>query len=169
MWLYVDILQVSISCFISCYNIASKFVYSNSIARACFIFLLCTLMTSANKSLKKKIFHWVENVIKQVVHQYMKHLGSLESTQEARVALGYASSNSYTSFMLSKFLRASHLDERMLTHELIVNCSVTRIERAYNISSVNPLTSKILLVILLIISHTVLVMLVWRIWYWIIL
>ena len=33
------------------------------------MFLLCTLMTSANKSLeKKKIFHWVENVIKQLVH-----------------------------------------------------------------------------------------------------
>ena len=38
------------------YNIASKFVWSNSIAWACFIFLLCTLMTSANKSLKKKNF-----------------------------------------------------------------------------------------------------------------
>ena len=50
------------------YNIASKFVYSNLIARACFIFLLCTLMTSANKSLEKKIFHQVENVIKQLVH-----------------------------------------------------------------------------------------------------
>ena len=36
------------------YNIASKFVQSNSIAWAYFIFLLCTLMTSANKSLKKK-------------------------------------------------------------------------------------------------------------------
>ena len=34
------------------FNIASKFVYSNSIARACFIFLLCTLMTSANISLE---------------------------------------------------------------------------------------------------------------------
>ena len=29
---------------------------SNSIARACFIILLCTLMTSANKSLEKKNF-----------------------------------------------------------------------------------------------------------------
>ena len=36
------------------------------------------------------------------VHQDMKHLGSLESTQEARVALGYASSNFYASFVLSK-------------------------------------------------------------------
>ena len=87
---------------------ASKFVSSNSIARACFILLLSTLMTSANVSLEKKIFHRVENVIKQLVHtsacvhRDMKHLGSLESTQEARVALGYASSNSYASFVLSK-------------------------------------------------------------------
>ena len=48
------------------YNIASKFVYSNSIALACV--LLCTLMTSANKSLEEKIFHQVKNVIKQLVH-----------------------------------------------------------------------------------------------------
>ena len=32
----------------------------------------------------------------------MKHLGSLESTQEARVPQGLAESNSYASFMLSK-------------------------------------------------------------------
>ena len=36
------------------------------------------------------------------IHRDMKHAGSLESTQEARVALGYASSNSYASFVLSK-------------------------------------------------------------------
>ena len=51
-----------------CYNMASKFVSSNLIARACFIFLLSTLMTSANVSLEKKIFHRVENVKKQLVH-----------------------------------------------------------------------------------------------------
>ena len=34
------------------------------------------------------------------IHQDMKYLGSLESTQEARV--GYASSNSYASFVPSK-------------------------------------------------------------------
>ena len=89
-------------------NIASKFVWSNSIARACFLFLLCTLMTSANKSLQKKIFHQVENVIKQLVHtsavcsSRYEALGSLESTQEARVAIDYPSSNSYVSFVLSK-------------------------------------------------------------------
>ena len=59
--------KVKISCN-TIYNIASKFVLSNSIVLACFIFLLCTLMTSANKSLEKKNFHWVENVIKQLVH-----------------------------------------------------------------------------------------------------
>ena len=31
-----------------------------------------------------------------------KNVGSLESTEEARVALGHASSNSYASFVLSK-------------------------------------------------------------------
>ena len=37
----------------------------------------------------EKIFHWVENVIKQLVHtsacvhQDMKHLGSLESMKDA--------------------------------------------------------------------------------------
>ena len=98
MWLYVDILQVSISCFISCYNIASKFVYSNSIARACFIFLLCTLMTSANESLKKKIFHWVENVIKQLVHTSavcsLRYEALGKFREHSRVALSYALSNS---------------------------------------------------------------------------
>ena len=34
-------------------------------------------------------------------YRVMEHLGSLESTQEARVALGYASGNSYASFVLS--------------------------------------------------------------------
>ena len=45
-----------------------------------------------------------------------------QSTQEARIALGYASSNSYASFVLStgNFLRASYLDERTLTYEPIV-------------------------------------------------
>ena len=52
-----------------CYNIASKFVSSSSIALACFIFLLCTLTTSANKSLEEKKFCiGLKNVIKQMVH-----------------------------------------------------------------------------------------------------
>ena len=74
-------------------------------------------MTSANVSLEKKIFHRVENVIKQLVHtsacvhRDMKHLGSLESTQEARVTHLSCSPN---------FPRASYLDERTLTYEPIV-------------------------------------------------
>ena len=50
----------------------------------------------------------------------IEHLGSLESTQEARVALGCASCNSYASFALSKLPSAQYLDIRTLTHELIV-------------------------------------------------
>ena len=77
------------------HNIASKFVKSSSIAQTCFIFLLCTLMMSANKSLGKKNFHQVENVIKQLVHTSAVRSSryealvkfNLESTQEARVAL----------------------------------------------------------------------------------
>ena len=37
----------------------------------------------------------------------IEHLGSLESTQEARVALGCASCNSYASFVLSRVLNIS--------------------------------------------------------------
>ena len=51
----------------------------------------------------------------------MKHLRSLESTQEARVALG----NSWVSFSifraLQNFPRTSYRDNRTLTHEPMVN------------------------------------------------
>ena len=55
-------------------------------------------------------------VIKQLVHAFSctyielwMHLGSLESTQEARVALGCASSNSYAaSLVLSKLPACIH-------------------------------------------------------------
>ena len=57
-------------------------------------------------------FHYV---IKELVHAFSSvyielwmDLESLESTQEARVALGYASSNSYASLMLSKFPACIH-------------------------------------------------------------
>ena len=46
----------------------------------------------------------------------MKHLGSLESTQEARVARVLCSPN---------FPRASYLDERTLTYEPIVGNVMT--------------------------------------------
>ena len=75
---------------------------------------------------RKKIFHRVENVIKQLVRASacvrwdMKHLGSLESIQEARVALGYALSNSYTSFMLSK-LPVCFISRWMHT-DIWINC-----------------------------------------------
>ena len=50
----------------------------------------------------------------------IEHLGSFESTQEARVALGCASCNSYVSSVLSK-LPACSMSRRTLTYELIVN------------------------------------------------
>ena len=41
-------------------------------------------------------------------------LGSLESTQAARVALGSASSNSFASFVLSKLSACIHKHEQIL-------------------------------------------------------
>ena len=52
IWVMFLIVFVDVAVTAVIFNIASKFVYSNSIARACFIFLLCTLMTSANISLE---------------------------------------------------------------------------------------------------------------------
>ena len=60
----------------------------------------------------------------------MKHAGSLESTQEARLALGYASSNSYASSkLLIPACFISYLHERTLTHEPIVKYIIVRVER----------------------------------------
>ena len=56
-----------------------------------------------------------------VHYRVMEHLGSLESTQEARVALGYASGNSYASFVLSKLPACSITRWCTLKHEPIVN------------------------------------------------
>ena len=55
-----------------------------------------------------------------VHHRVMEHLGSLESTQEARVALGYASGNSYASFVLFKLPACSITQWCTLKHEPIV-------------------------------------------------
>ena len=63
-------------------------------------------------------------MLQQCVYRDIEHLGSLESTQKARVALG----NSYASFVLSKLPRAQYLEIRTLTHELIVNYNIPRIE-----------------------------------------
>ena len=59
------------------YNIASKFVQSNSIARACFIFLLCTLMTSANKCL--------ENSVSDFLHFAFKNGRNLQQNVELQM------------------------------------------------------------------------------------
>ena len=73
---------------------------------------------------RKKVFHWVENVIKQLVHTSAvcslryEVLGKFR--EHSRVALSYTSSNSYASFVLSKLPHASYLNECMLTYEPIV-------------------------------------------------
>ena len=54
------------------------------------------------------------------VHWDIKHLGSLESMQEARVAQGVASINSYASFELSK-LPARFISWWMHT-DVLTNC-----------------------------------------------
>ena len=56
-----------------------------------------------------------------VHYRVMEHLGSLESTQEARVALGYPSGNSYASFVLSKLPACSITRQCTLKREPIVN------------------------------------------------
>ena len=59
----------------------------------------------------------------------MKHAGSFESTEEAKVALGDASSNSYASFLLFKFPRGSYVNELTLKHEPIVNYKMPKYAR----------------------------------------
>ena len=49
-------------------------------------------------------------MLQQCVYRDIEHLGSLESTEKARVALG----NSYAFFVLSKLPRAQYLDIRTL-------------------------------------------------------
>ena len=110
------------------HNTASKFVWSNSIAWACFIFLLCTLMTSANKSLEKKNFPSGWKCYKTIgsyvscafieiwstweVWRALKKLELLSATPRATLTHLSCSPN---------FPCASYLDERTLMYEPIVN------------------------------------------------
>ena len=55
-------------------------------------------------------------MLQQCVCRDIEHLGSLESTQEARVARGVTPLSCSPNFP-----RAQYLDIRTLTHELIVN------------------------------------------------
>ena len=71
-----------------------------------------------------------------VVHyRVMEHLGSLESTQEARVALGYASGNSYASFVLCKLPACSITRWCTLKHEPIVKYNIFSIDLTSNVHS----------------------------------
>ena len=115
------------------YNIASKFVYSNSIARACFIFLLRTLMTSANISLKTKNFPSGWKCYKTIglyvsctfieiwsTWEVKRVLKKLEPTPRATLTHLLCSPN---------FPRASDLDERTLTYEPLVKFSRAKLRQ----------------------------------------
>lgn len=79
------------------YNIASKFVHSNSIARGCFIFLFVTLMMST-------LNNW-----------FMRQLCVYRDMIEA---LGKFARETLTHLSCSpSFPRASYLSKRTLTHE----------------------------------------------------
>ena len=57
------------------------------------------------------------------VHRDMKHLGSLESTREARVALGTPRATPVHLSCSPNILCTLYLDEHTLMYEPIVNCS----------------------------------------------
>ena len=115
------------------YNIASKFAYSNSIARACLIFLLCTLMTSANKSLEEKNFPSGWKCYKTIGSYVSCTFINIWSTWEDWRALkklellSVAPWATLTHLSCSpNFPRASYLDERTLTYEPIVKWPALR-------------------------------------------
>ena len=75
---------------------------------------------------------FVSYVIKEFVDAFScayielwMHLGSLESTQEARVALGCASSYFYASFVLSKLPKCTITRYRHAKHEQILNLTIS--------------------------------------------
>ena len=84
-------------------------------------------MASANKSLEKKNFHRVGNVIKQLVHTSAVCLSRYE-------ALGKFGEHSRTHLSCSpNFPRASYLDERTLINEPIVNLRLVNIVFYYRL------------------------------------
>ena len=105
------------------YNIAGKFVYSNSIARMCFIFLLCTLMMSANKSLEEKNFLSGWKCYKTIGSYVSCAFINIWSTWEVWRALKKLELLEATPHISCSpnFPCASYLDEHTLTYEPIVN------------------------------------------------
>ena len=92
---------------------------SNSIARACFIFLLCTLMTSANKSLEKKISLTIGSYVGVRSSRYEARGKFGEHERCIRVARGVTESKSrfLSALQTSQVLHIS--TNAQLTHEPI--------------------------------------------------
>ena len=84
IWVMFLIVFVDVAVTAVIFNIASKFVYSNSIARACFIFLLCTLMTSANKSLEKKRISYASRLR---LEQLLRIFRALQTSRVLRISM----------------------------------------------------------------------------------
>ena len=115
------------------YNMVGKFVKSNPIAWLCFIFLLCTLMTSANKSLEKKIWKCYKTIGSHVSCAFIEIWSTWEVWRalkklELLSAMPWAT---LTHLSCSpNFPCASYLDERTLTYESIVKwCALKNIEK----------------------------------------
>ena len=70
------------------------------------------------------------------------HLGSLESTQKARVALGCASSYSYAFFVLSKLPKCIRTRYTHAKHEQILNWE-GRFERRLQTTSLLVIGSRV--------------------------
>ena len=84
-------------------------------------FVIVSRVTRILQFQNKKSSIFVSYVIKEFAHAFRcayielwMQLGSLESTQAARVALGSASSNSFASFALSKLSACIHKHEQIL-------------------------------------------------------
>ena len=98
-----------------CYDITRKFAQSNSVARACVYNTMQKKNEFQAEKLRGRQRMRCSLVIKQLVHAFSSasialgmYAESLESTPEARVALGCASNNSYASLVLSKLPACIH-------------------------------------------------------------
>ena len=74
-----------------------------------------------------------------VHYRVMEHVGSLESTQEARVALGYCLGQLLRFF---RALQTSHVLHNSIVHaKAWTNCQVMKIIRVYNVGDTSLIYS----------------------------
>ena len=90
-------------------------VFDQPIGRFVYFFVRCENFALNHNERRLRADPSYRSVIKEFAHAFSSayielwmHLGSLESTQKARVALGCASSYSYAFFVLSKLPACTH-------------------------------------------------------------